>query len=140
MSVNGENIGPDTPLRLEEALKRAFPAGGITVAGLRKEIGRGRLDVEVIAGKQFTTLRAIEKMRELCRVQKEQDSGSNQKNGKTASSSVSQRGSSETKRAKSALAALQSNAKKLSANLPNTSAANTRSQPPATVIPLKSSS
>jgi hypothetical protein len=105
MSVNDENIGPDTPLRLEDALKRAFPAGGITVAGLRKEIGRGRLDVEVIAGKQFTTLRAIEKMRELCRVQKVQDSGLSRKSGKAESSNASPPGVSETDRARSALAA-----------------------------------
>jgi hypothetical protein len=56
------------PLRLDVALKAAFPAGGITIAGLRKEIAKGRLEVELIAGKQFTTLDAIQRMRELCRV------------------------------------------------------------------------
>jgi hypothetical protein len=66
MSVDHEDIGPDTPLRLEDAVRRAFPAGGITVSGLRKEAGRGRLEIELIAGKQFTTLRAIERMRGLC--------------------------------------------------------------------------
>ena len=43
MPVDHEIIGPDTPLRLEDAVRRAFPAGGITVAGLRKEAARGRL-------------------------------------------------------------------------------------------------
>jgi hypothetical protein len=54
----------------------------MTVSGLRREASKGRLTIEVIAGKQFTTLRAIELMREKCRVmQKEPDCGSNQKNG-----------------------------------------------------------
>src|SRR5215470_7637558 len=65
MSVDNENVGPDTPLRLEDAVRRAFPAGAITVSGLRKEAGRGRLEIEVIAGKQFTTLRAIGRWRAL---------------------------------------------------------------------------
>ena len=61
-------ISRDAPLRLDVALKLAFPAGGITIAGLRKEIARGRLEVELIAGKLFTTLAAIARMRELCKV------------------------------------------------------------------------
>jgi hypothetical protein len=40
----------------------------MTLSGLRKEVARGRLAVEVIAGKQFTTLADIARMRELCRV------------------------------------------------------------------------
>ena len=59
-------ITPDTPLRLADAVKIAFPMGGMTVSGLRKEIRRKRLTVEVMAGKQFTTLAAIEEMRRLC--------------------------------------------------------------------------
>lgn len=65
-------IGPDTPLRLEDAVKLAFPAGGITLAGLRKEVARGNLAVEKIAGKLFTTLADIKRMREKCR-SKEKD-------------------------------------------------------------------
>ena len=49
-------------------MRLAFPAGGITVAGLRREIAKGRLEVELIAGKLFTTLGAIAQMRERCRV------------------------------------------------------------------------
>lgn len=59
---------PNTPLRLADAVKHAFPFGGMTVSGLRKEADRGRLKIERIAGKDFTTLSAIEEMRELCRV------------------------------------------------------------------------
>jgi hypothetical protein len=60
-------IGPDTPLRLEDAVRIAFPAGGMTLSGLRKEVARGTLQVELIAGKHFTTLDDIKRMRELCR-------------------------------------------------------------------------
>ena len=138
MSVDNDSIGPDTPLRLEDAVRRAFPAGGITVSGLRKEAGRGRLEIEVIAGKQFTTLRAIERMRGLCRVTKEQDSGSNPQPIRQAESSAAPPiGSSETDRARSALAALKANATKLKESSPSTSAENTQSQQSATVIPLK---
>jgi hypothetical protein len=57
-----------TPLRLETAAKLAFPDGSMKLAGLRREIARGRLTYEVIAGKHYTTLADIEAMRELCRV------------------------------------------------------------------------
>lgn len=60
---------PNTPLRLAEAVRLAFPHGGMTVSGLRREALRGRLAIERIAGKDFTTLAAIEAMREKCRVQ-----------------------------------------------------------------------
>ena len=40
----------------------------MTSSGLRKEALRGRLVIERIAGKDFTTLAHIERMRELCRV------------------------------------------------------------------------
>jgi hypothetical protein len=63
-----EEIGNDTPLRLNEAAKIAFPLGGMTAAGLRREAKRGRLVIERVAGKDFTTLGHIARMRELCRV------------------------------------------------------------------------
>ncbi len=62
------SIADDAPLRLADAARLAFPAGGMTAAGLRREASRGRLTIERIAGKDFTTLAAIEKMRVLCRV------------------------------------------------------------------------
>jgi hypothetical protein len=58
----------DTPLRLAAAAELAFPGGGMTSSGLRKEAARGRLTVERIAGKDYTTLRAIADMRKLCRL------------------------------------------------------------------------
>jgi hypothetical protein len=40
----------------------------MTASGLRREGARGRLGIERIAGKDYTTLANIERMRELCRV------------------------------------------------------------------------
>src|SRR3974390_2863106 len=57
----------NTPLRLADAVKIAFPMGGMTVAGLRRERDRDRLVIEKIAGKEFTTLAHMERMRELGR-------------------------------------------------------------------------
>jgi hypothetical protein len=63
------NITDETPLRLAVAAEVAFPGGGMTASGLRKEAGRGRLVIERIAGKDYTTLAAIAEMRRLCRIQ-----------------------------------------------------------------------
>src|SRR5262245_32039142 len=77
VTINAE-VGPDTPLRLDVAVKLAFPVGGMDVAGFRKERDRGNLVVEKIANKEFTTLRHIEAMREKCRVKpREPGFGSN---------------------------------------------------------------
>lgn len=65
----------DRPLRLSVAAARAFPDGSMKAAGLRREHTRGRLEIERIAGKDYTTLRAIREMRVKCLVQpKAQDS------------------------------------------------------------------
>jgi hypothetical protein len=53
------SVDNDTPLRLADAIEIAFPRGGITVSGLRKEAAKGRLIIERIAGKDFVTLAAI---------------------------------------------------------------------------------
>jgi hypothetical protein len=62
-----EPVTPDTPLRLDVAAAMAFPNGGVTAATLRREAARGNLVIERIANKDFTTLAAIDRMRELCR-------------------------------------------------------------------------
>src|SRR5258707_42894 len=104
-----DKITPDTPLRLGVAAALAFPDGSMTASGLRREAERGRLVIERVAGKDFTTLANIERMRQLCRVpQKELVSGSALKNEiPTGRSANARYGSSETDRAKSARAALQ---------------------------------
>lgn len=62
-------IEADTPLRLSVAAVIAFPDGSMSASGLRRESARGRLQIERIAGKDYTTLASIERMRELCRVE-----------------------------------------------------------------------
>src|SRR5882724_4454390 len=89
-------ITRDTPLRLEAAAKLAFPDGSMKLAGLRREISRGRLAYEVIAGKHYTTLADIDAMRDLCRVQvKGRISGAERPGLRTENSTKSQSGSSE---------------------------------------------
>jgi hypothetical protein len=66
---NRNDVSSDTPLRLVIAAALAFPDGSMTASGLRREAAHGRLVVERIAGKDYTTLANIERMRELCRVE-----------------------------------------------------------------------
>jgi hypothetical protein len=102
-------ITPNTPLRLADAVKMAFPMGGMTVAGLRRERDRNRLIIEKIAGKEFTTLAHIERMRELCRDEARGPGFSSRPPAETRAekSPTEQRGSSETTVGTSAQAALQ---------------------------------
>jgi hypothetical protein len=134
-------IGPDTMLRLEIAAHLAFPDGSLKASGLRAEAKRGRLKIMRIAGKDFTTLAAIERMGEQCLVPtKDQGSGLSQKNATpTGSSFGAPRGSSETDREKSALAALEMTAKQLSAPSATTLRKSTRSRGSAVVTRLRSS-
>ena len=108
-------VGRDAPLRLAQAARIAFPNGSMTASGLRRERDRGRLVVERIAGKDFTTLANIERMRELCRVEaKASGFGSSPQSGvPTEKSSGGQPGSSETGRVRSARAALEKTAQGL---------------------------
>jgi hypothetical protein len=67
--VRSTEVGHETPLRLDVAAALAYPDGSMTASGLRREAKRGRLVIERTAGKDYTTLAAIERMRELCRVE-----------------------------------------------------------------------
>jgi len=62
-----DRITPDTPLRLFVAAALAYPDGSMTASGLRKEAQKGHLILERTAGKYYTTLAAISRMRQLCR-------------------------------------------------------------------------
>jgi hypothetical protein len=139
-SFKNDQIGPDTPLRLKDAVSIAFPAGGMSVSGLRKERDRGRLVVEKIAGREFTTLSNIEQMREKCRdAHTAQGSGLNQKNVTRAENSFgTPLGSLETGRVSSARAALEMTARALNKPSEITSPQNTKSLATADVIRLKS--
>jgi hypothetical protein len=73
----------------------------MTASGLRREGVRGKLVIERIAGKDYTTLGNIERMRELCRVEvKVPDCGSE------SAAVAKQSGLSEMETAKRARAAL----------------------------------
>src|ERR1700722_4653093 len=74
-----QNISSDAPVRLSIAAKLAFPDGSMTASGLRREAARGRLHIERVAGKDYTTLEAIKRMRELCRVQAKEPGSTSEK-------------------------------------------------------------
>jgi len=52
-------FGHDTPLRLDAAAKIAFPDGGMTANGLRRESKRGRLVIERVAGTDYAGATAV---------------------------------------------------------------------------------
>lgn len=54
--------------RLEKIVAECFPDGSVTVAALRREIQKGRLDAWRLAGKDMTTKDAVARMLEKCRV------------------------------------------------------------------------
>ena len=140
LPLRREDVGPDEPLRLDVAAALAFPGGGVTASSLRREAARGHLTIERIAGKDFTTLNDIGRMRELCRVsQKEPDCGLNPPSTpRRARSACTQHGSSATDRVKSARAAFEKTMRTLNESSPTTSPVNTTSPETGVVIPLKS--
>jgi hypothetical protein len=137
---DAEPIGRDTPLRLGVAVGLAFPAGGMTEAGLRTEIRRGTLPVEIIARKQFVTLAGIDQMRETCRAPaKEPASTSKEQSGTRRAKSLDQRvTSSETESLSAARAALRQTLNGQTTCSPSTSVQSGKSAESATVVPLKS--
>ena len=50
----------DEPIRLAVAAAAAFPDGSMSASGLRREAAKGRLAIERIAGRDYTTLQAID--------------------------------------------------------------------------------
>src|ERR1700730_13196139 len=138
-----DSIKLDTPLPLDVAVRIAFPHGGMTVSGLRRELKRKGLGPEMIARKQFTTLSAIEQMRKLCRADPtDLDCGSNRKKSTpTANASATRAGSSVTERSKAARASLEKTARELKPRSATTAPKSTANPPAsAVVIPLRSSS
>ena len=135
-------ISSDAPLRLDVAAEIAFPFGGMTASGLRREAKRGRLVIERIAGKDYTTLRYIEEMRQQCRNEltaKAHDFGCNQSAKKKVAAPGNPHGSSAMMvRYLSALAALEKTAQALNENCKTTLPANTKSRVNGAVIQNKS--
>ena len=112
----------------------------MTFSGLRREASRGRLAIMRIAGKDFTTLAAIQEMMEKCRVrEKVLIYGSDQLVETSQAPLIAPDGSSKTTDTKSALAAAQATAQKLKESSRDTSRRNT-SRRGANVISLKSRS
>src|SRR6266566_3621855 len=127
-------VKPDTPLRLDVAAALAYPDGSMTASGLRKEAGRGRLVIERVAGKDYTTLRNIEEMRALCRVEaRAPGSGCSQPGEISTEESLSKPcGSSGTATSSGALVSARAELRKLSGPSPNTSPTNTEPREPGT--------
>jgi hypothetical protein len=134
-------VGPETPLRLKVAAAIAYPDGSMTASGLRKEAARGRLVIERTAGKDYTTLQAIEEMRKLCRhYPGVRDCGSERQGAISGDGSLTQQsGSSSTQSIKRAQSAAQTIVTGLKERSKLTSTANTSRRPKkASVILIKS--
>ncbi|RWY82585.1 hypothetical protein EHI44_24260 [Rhizobium leguminosarum] len=109
-------VDGDAPLRLKVAAELAFPDGSMTERGLKREMERGRLAFERIAGKDYTTLNYIKRMRDECR---ENHLGSESTSG--SERGARQPGSSSTDQSKSAQDAARTIALRLIASSKATS-------------------
>ncbi|MCS0501561.1 excisionase [Ancylobacter mangrovi] len=126
-AVDAAGIAPTDPIRLSVAAALAFPDGTMKVAGLRREGARGNLAITRIAGKDYTTLAAIQEMIEKCRVvPRERASGSGRPGEmRKAASPMPQHGSSSTDSGNIPLVAALRIVDRLSGRSPNTSPPNT---------------
>jgi hypothetical protein len=133
------NIGPDTPLRLDNAALLAFPDGSMGASGLRREAKRKNLVIERIANKDYTTLGNIEDMRKQCRAKREGHTSTSEKIGQTAEQprGSSATGLTDAERIAARDSALMRLSKTKTQPLPNILPANTTPGPKADVIPMK---
>lgn len=60
-------LAADTPIRIAVAAALAFPDGSMKAGGLRRERDAGRLETWITAGKEYTSLAAIDEMTRRCR-------------------------------------------------------------------------
>jgi hypothetical protein len=136
-----DQIKPDTPLRLDVAAAVAYPDGSMTASGLRKENARGRLVIERTAGKDYTTLAEIRKMRELCRVSRGGLGSGCEKPAETRPAELPTKpcGSSSTEAASRAQSAARRIVAELKRSCNSTSTPSTRKRQKASVTPIKSS-
>jgi hypothetical protein len=135
------SVRPDDPLRLDVAAALAYPDGSMTASGLRKEAARGRLVIERTAGKDYTTLANIERMRGLCRVEeKARDFGCETPNMTAPENShTPPHGSSKTAVTARAHAVALTIVEELKGRSSTTSPASTSPLPPAaSACPLQS--
>lgn len=120
-------IGDDEPVTLAEACNLFF-GGRLTPSALRTEAAKGNLDIIQIARKDFVTRRAIEEMKERCRV--------NRARPASGSAPIREHGSSRTAPDASAQDAVRLLLKRRKERSQNTSPANTSRH--AEVVHLKS--
>ena len=140
-AISRDQVGPDTPLRLAVAAALAYPDGSMTASGLRREAARGHLALERTAGKDYTTLAAIERMRELCRVTPPAHTSGSARSAATppAGSVTPQHGSSSTVDIRRARSALDMTLAELRLHSSATSTASTKPRRSGgSVIPLTS--
>ncbi|RWX63619.1 excisionase [Mesorhizobium sp. M4B.F.Ca.ET.089.01.1.1] len=111
----------------------------MTVKGLRKERGRGRLTTEIIANKEYTTVTAIEEMRRLCRALAKELALSGGTNTGKKDGSLMQRAAGTSKMAEGdiALAALDLTLQRLKSNSRPILLRSTRQRASATVTRIK---
>jgi hypothetical protein len=135
-----EAIAESTPLRLDVAAKLAFPDGSMTASGLRRENRRGRLVIERVAGKDYTTLAYIDAMREQCSIAAKGLACTSDARERTRQASTGPYGSSETAAINTAQAALHTILQGPKRPSLGISPANTPEpqDKSATVIPMKS--
>jgi hypothetical protein len=126
------SIDDDTLLRLGIAAAVEFPDGSIGASGLRREAQSGRLRIWRIAGKDYTTRRALREMRSRCVLSSHRDLDCGQ-----PEKAATPCGSSKTGSAKSAQALAKASAAKLRSHSRNTSL-KIDNPASATVVPIKS--
>jgi len=121
----------DDPVPLNVAAHLFFPAGGVTAGTLKREIRKGHLVPERIGGKYFVTRRAINEMRERCRVTQKVP-------GSTSAPAEGERrvGLSATMATKLQRDAVKATVNKLKKSSPIISRASTEA-PKAPVIPIR---
>lgn len=135
-----EEVGADTPLRLDVAAVVAFPDKTMTGRGLRLEANRGRLDISKVAGRYYTTLRAIGDMLRKCRHEaSDLDCGSGTNDATPpAASRTPPCGSSSTEAINEARDAALTIVSELKEPSPPTSPENRQPRRKARVIPITS--
>jgi hypothetical protein len=123
------------PIRLSAAAEKF----GVKVEALRRARDAGKLETYRFAGKDWTTLAAVERMFELCRVERKAPTCGSGPPGAKEEASAPPSGSSETGDGKSAQAALSLTIEKLKSGLRATSSESAKRRG-ASVISLRSRS